>query len=76
MAVRPSGEQFEIRSGHQRATIVEVGGGIRAYDVAGRPVLHPYDVDAMCDAAHGAVLVPWPNRLADGKYQFEGNDLQ
>lgn len=76
MGVRPSGEQFEIRSGSHVATVVEVGGGIRAYAVDGRQVLHPYDVDAMPDAAHGAVLIPWPNRLADGRYRFAGRDHQ
>ena len=30
MTVPPSGEQFAIAAGDQRATIVEVGGGIRA----------------------------------------------
>jgi hypothetical protein len=28
-----SGEQFEISHGKQRATIVEVGGGVRCYQV-------------------------------------------
>lgn len=74
--VAPSGEQFELVSGEQRATIVEVGGGIRSYDWGDRPVLHPYDLDAMCDGAHGAPLVPWPNRLADGHYRFDGVDHQ
>ena len=46
-APAPSGEQFEIVYGEQRATIVEVGGGIREYEVAGRAVLDPYGVDAM-----------------------------
>lgn len=72
----PSGEQFEIRYGDQRATIVEVGGGIREYFVASRAVLNPYDIDQMCDGAHGAPLIPWPNRLADGKYRFDGVDHQ
>lgn len=72
----PSGEQFEVTYRNQRATIVEVGGGIREYDVEGRSVLDPYPVDAMCDGAHGAVLVPWPNRLADGRYRFDGIDYQ
>lgn len=76
MAVAPSGEQFELRSGPHRATIVEVGGGIRTYSVADRQVLHPYEAAAMCDAAHGAVLIPWPNRLAGGRYRFGGRDLQ
>ena len=72
----PSGEQYEIVAGSQRATIVEVGGGIREYSDRGRAVLHPYDVDAMCDGAHGAPLIPWPNRLADGQYRFDGTDYQ
>jgi aldose 1-epimerase len=72
----PSGEQFEIAAGDQRATIVEVGGGIREYEVASRPVLDPYPVDAMSDGAHGAPLTPWPNRLADGRYSFDGESHQ
>jgi aldose 1-epimerase len=72
----PSGEQFEIARGPQRATIVEVGGGIRSYEVDSRPVLDPYDLHEMCDGAHGEPLVPWPNRLADGQYRFDGNEYQ
>ncbi|MGB3411703.1 MAG: aldose 1-epimerase family protein [Microthrixaceae bacterium] len=67
----PSGQQFEIGYGDQRATIVEVGGGVREYFVGSRAVLNPYEVDQMCDGAHGAPLIPWPNRLADGKYRFD-----
>lgn len=72
----PSGQQFEISSGDQHATIVEVGGGIREYAVGDRAVLDPYPLQAMCDGAHGAPLIPWPNRLADGRYSFQGRDLQ
>ncbi len=74
MATAPSGEQFEIAHGSQRATVVEVGGGVREYRVGDRPVLDPYPVEAMCDGAHGAPLIPWPNRLADGVYRFDGID--
>jgi aldose 1-epimerase len=70
----PSGAQFEIAHGEQRATIVEVGAGVREYAVAGRPVLDPYPLEAICDGAHGAPLIPWPNRLADGRYRFDGLD--
>ena len=72
----PSGRQVEITYEDQRATVVEVGGGIRCYEVGGRDVLDPYPVDAMCDGAHGAPLIPWPNRLADGKYRFDGVQYQ
>jgi aldose 1-epimerase len=76
MTFTPSGEQFEIAHAAQRAVIVEVGGGIRCYDVDGRPVLDPYPVDAMCDGGHGAPLIPWPNRLGDGRYEFDGSTYQ
>lgn len=72
--VAPSGAQFQIRHGDQLATIVEVGGGVRAFEVADRPVLDPYPLDSMCEGAHGAPLIPWPNRLADGRYRFDGVD--
>ena len=76
MSYAPSGQQYELRSGDHHATIVEVGGGVRAYRVGNRDVLHDYPLDAMCDGAHGAPLIPWPNRLADGKYRFDGTDYQ
>lgn len=76
MTILPSGEQFQIRHGSARATIVEVGGGIREYEVDGRPVLDPYPAEAMCDGAHGAPLIPWPNRLGDGRYSWEGGEYQ
>lgn len=76
MTIPPSGEQFEIRHGSQRATVVEVGAGIREYEVDGRPVLDPYPAEAMCDGAHGAPLIPWPNRLGGGRYSFDGQDYQ
>jgi aldose 1-epimerase len=76
MTVRPSGEQFAISAGDQRATIVELGGGLREYEVDGRPVIEPYPADAMRDGAHGAPLIPWPNRLGDGRYTFDGTDYQ
>lgn len=76
MAVVPSGQQFQIAAGPHRATLVEVGGGIREYVVGDRPVLDPYPVEAMCDGAHGTPLIPWPNRLADGRYAFDGVEHQ
>lgn len=76
MVVHPSGQQFMISAGAQSVTVVEVGGGVREYIVAGQPVLQSYPVDAMCDGAHGAPLIPWPNRLGDGRYTFAGVDHQ
>ncbi|MEO6957650.1 MAG: aldose 1-epimerase family protein [Antricoccus sp.] len=76
MTMCPSGQQYRISSGAQHATVVQVGGGIREYYLGDRQVLQPYDEHAMADGAHGAVLIPWPNRLEDGKYHWDGHDHQ
>jgi aldose 1-epimerase len=71
-AIVPSGEQIEIASGDQRATIVEVGGGLRSFSKSGRDLLDGYPVHEMASAGRGQVLIPWPNRLQDGRYEFDG----
>lgn len=72
----PSGHQVEIGSGEQRAWIVEVGGGLRAYSTRGRELLDGYAADEMCSSARGQCLVPWPNRIRDGCYEFAGLEQQ
>lgn len=76
MRLAPSGDQFEISYVEQRAVVVEVGGGIRSYTSGNRDVLEPYDEYAMCDGGHGTPLIPWPNRLADGAYTWDGTSHQ
>jgi aldose 1-epimerase len=65
-----------IAAGRHRATLVEVGGGIRSLTCNGRAVLDGYPIEEMCTGARGAPLIPWPNRLADGAYRFRGTDYQ
>ena len=72
----PSGRQHEICWGEHSATIVEVGAGIREYSHAGVPVLEAYPLQEICDGGHGAPLIPWPNRLAGGRYSFDGAERQ
>lgn len=72
----PSGEQVEIAFGDQRAVIVEVGGGLRSLSIGDREVLDGYGPDEMCSSGRGQVLMPWPNRLEDGSYAFEGKRHQ
>jgi aldose 1-epimerase len=72
----PSGEQFEIAHDDQRAVVVEVGGGLRAYSAGGRELLDGYPVDGRIASGRGQVLIPWPNRLQDGAYEFDGRRHQ
>jgi aldose 1-epimerase len=72
----PTGTQFEIRSGAHRAVVVEVGAAIREYEANGQAVLDGFAIEAMPDGGRGQPLLPWPNRLADGQYEFGGQTLQ
>jgi aldose 1-epimerase len=74
--VAPSGEQFEIAYDEQRAVAVEVGGGLRTYAVDGRDVLDGYERDERCSSGRGQILAPWPNRIEDGRYEFDGQRHQ
>lgn len=68
----PSGTQWTIAADGYEATIVEVGGGLRSLTHGGRDIVFGYDEAAMADAGRGQVLAPWPNRIADGHYDFAG----
>ncbi|TMG41996.1 MAG: aldose epimerase [Chloroflexi bacterium] len=70
--IPPSGRQYVISHGAQRVVVTEVGGGLRAYTVDGQDVIDGYPEDEICSAARGAPLLPWPNRLQDGQYEFAG----
>lgn len=66
----PSGQQWHIRYDDQHATVAEVGAAIVEYRVDGRDVFQP-PADPFASTFHGAVLLPWPNRLRDGRYRFD-----
>jgi Galactose mutarotase and related enzymes len=80
MGQPPSGRQIEIESGNQHATIVELGGALRTYSVgsgsSSRPRIEGYERDEMCSGSRGQVLMPWPNRIASGSYEFRGTRHQ
>ncbi len=70
--IRPTGEQHVLRSGDAEAVVVEVGGGLRTYRAGGRDVVDGYDAGEMAPDVRGAVLAPWPNRLRDGAWSWDG----
>ena len=75
-ALAPTGEQVSIARGEQRAVVVEVGGGLRSYSVDGRELLDGFALDEQPASGRGQLLVPWPNRIADGSYTFDGRRHQ
>jgi aldose 1-epimerase len=74
--IAPSGEQITIVLGDQQAVIVEVGGGLRSYSAGGRDLVDKYGALEMSSSGRGQVLIPWPNRLEGGSYEFDGKHHQ
>jgi aldose 1-epimerase len=72
VSVPPTGEQYEIISGSQRAVVTEVGATLRGFSVDGRDVVRGFGLDEMSTAGRGQNLIPWPNRIRDGRYTFNG----
>lgn len=72
----PTGEQYEIVSGEHRAVVTEVGATLRSYTVEGRHVVRGFEADEVIQKGRGQQLLPWPNRVRDGLYTFQGTEYQ
>jgi aldose 1-epimerase len=67
-----TGAQYDIAAGDYRATVTELGAGLRRLSYRGRPVITEYDADEVPPAGAGQLLAPWPNRVDGGRYSFAG----
>jgi aldose 1-epimerase len=76
MTIPLTGTQYEIEAGDYRATVTELGAGLRELEHAGAPLVTTYDPDQLPPAGSGQLLSPWPNRVAGGRYSFAGTDHQ
>ncbi len=76
MALPPSGRQVRLSAYGQEIVVVEVGGGLRSYQVDGHDIVDPYDESEMCSGGRGQLLAPWPNRLDGGCFEWRGRVLQ
>jgi aldose 1-epimerase len=72
----PSGRQVELVAGGSRAVLVEVGGGLRALHLEGRDAVAGFGADELPSGGRGQHLLPWPNRVGDGRWTWRGRDLQ
>ena len=72
----PTGNQLDIALGDQSATVTELGAGLRRYAVEGRDVVKGYAADQPVSGGRGQQLIPWPNRIRDGRYPWAGATQQ
>jgi aldose 1-epimerase len=68
-----SGDQIELRARSHRAVVATVGATLREYAVDGRQVVDGFGADEVCPGGRGQVLMPWPNRIAEGTYEHAGD---
>lgn len=74
----PTGDQYALRSADGRVTaeIAQVGAALRALTVGGVDLVPRYPLELPTPAGSGIVLVPWPNRVRDGKWTQRGETRQ
>lgn len=71
-----TGRQLTLRHGAHSAVIVELGAAVRSYAVGERTVIDGFAEQDRITGGRGQILVPWPNRIRDGRYPWDGQDLQ
>jgi aldose 1-epimerase len=74
--VFPSGDQFEISAAGYVAVVTESGAALRVLRHRGHDLVHGFGEAEMSGGGRGQLLMPWPNRIRDGRYSFGGRDLQ
>lgn len=70
----PSGTQVELRHGAYSVVVTEVGATLRELRHDERPLVVGFGADEIRPNYRGAVLAPWPNRITDGVYIFDGRE--
>jgi len=68
--------EWRISSQGYTAVITAVGASLRELQFRGRDLVVPFDFGAVRPLYRGAVIAPWPNRIADGRYDFDGAQYQ
>jgi aldose 1-epimerase len=71
-----SGTQWTIEADGHQAVLAEIGGVLRTYRAGDREVVDGFGPDEISPASAGQILAPWPNRIRDGHYTFQGTSHQ
>ncbi|HEX2904123.1 MAG TPA: aldose 1-epimerase family protein [Jatrophihabitans sp.] len=71
-----SGERYAITASGYTAEVSEVGAALAGLWLDGKPVIVDTGADELPPKSAGCVLAPWPNRIRDGRYRFDGVDYQ
>ncbi|HEX8768065.1 MAG TPA: aldose 1-epimerase family protein [Jatrophihabitans sp.] len=71
-----NGQRWDLEHGTQRASVVQRGGALQSYAVSGVDIVDGFADDELPPSFNGAVLAPWPNRIRDGRWSWNGRQYQ
>ena len=72
----PTGEQYEITHGAYRAVVTQSGAALRLLTHDGVDLVLGFPEDEIPHRCRGQMLMPWPNRIRDGRYTWNGVEEQ
>lgn len=72
----PRGRIHELRAGGYAARVCEVGAALDGLELDGRHLLLSSPLDGPMLFFRGAIVAPWPNRIGDGRYTWDGVEHQ
>lgn len=70
------GELITLTAGSYQARIATLGATVEALTVSGRDLLVRSPETGPMMFYRGAVIAPWPNRIGDGLYTVDGEEIQ
>ena len=71
-----SGHQYEVRRGDAVVKIGQVAAVLREFSVGGVQFTETWPDDVVAPMGCGMVLAPWPNRVANARWTYQGKAQQ
>lgn len=68
--------EFTLSAGGYTAVVTARAAALRVLQFQGRDLVVPFPEGGPIPDYRGVIAAPWPNRIADGKYTFDGVDHQ
>lgn len=67
-----TGNQYTITYGDYSAVICQLAAKIRKFEYQGEEIFCSFGPNDLTPTCNGYVLAPWPNRIENGEYDFNG----
>lgn len=72
----PTGEQYPISGAGHVAVVCEVGATLRVLQRDGVDLVRGFGAEEAVTMCRGQQLLPWPNRIRDGRWTWQGRTEQ